>query len=307
MKESPKSWRVGEYIVCTNDAASVKLLNDKVHGPAISECITVLDSDREQAYLVLIFRVNEHLIRGQRVQKTIKFSEEQHAPSKASCLKLGTPNYYRSCEGIEKEVRDQMEGLLAVDTTSWILKKLSSELPTGITNLKAEFAMRYSCEPWLYCTSIYSDSESELSNLKQKFSRDVGTIIQAPDDFAIQLGVDFAINLNKSEDIELGTIWKSAYQNSTIETSIWEGSRPIDKIVHVYHGPVLYEDRSDVVNALEDFAKLGDWYRICFTKRKLFSSEMEYRFALSTLGSPRNDEFFLKISNSLRRFTIGTH
>ena len=304
MKGSLKSWRVGKHIVCVNDAASVKLLNNQVHGPAISECITVLDPDREQAYLVLIYRINDHLIRGPRIQKLIKFSKEKHAPSKACCLKLGTPTYYRSCEGIEKEVRDPMEGLLAVDATPLMSERLSFELPTGVTHLEVKFTMKSSSEPWLYCTSIYPDSELELLKLRQKFSRDASTIIRDLDDFAVQLGVDFAINLDKSEHIELDVISKLAYSKTSIETSLWEGSSPIDKIVHVYHGPVLYEDRLEVVEALEDFATLGDLYRLCFTKRTSFSPEIEYRFALSTLGSPRNHESFLKISDNLRKFTV---
>ena len=297
MKENLKSWHVGKYIVCVNDANSVKSLNDQVHGPSISEYITVHDPDREQTYLVLIHRINDHLIRGPRTQKLIKFSKEQHAPSKACCLKLGTPTYYRSCEGIEKEVRDPMEGLLAVDATPWMSERLSFELRTSVTNLEVKFTIKSSSEPWLYCTSIYPDSELGLRKLRKKFSRDVGTIIRDPDDFAVQLGIDFAINLDKSKHIKLDS-------NTSIKTSLLEGSSPIDKIVHVYHGPVFYEDQLDVVEALEDFAKFGDLYRLCFTKRKSFSPEKEYRFGLSTLGSPRNDEFFLKISDSLRRFTV---
>lgn len=304
MKENPKSWYVGNHIVCVNNGDSIESLKNQVEGLTISKSVTVLDPKQQQAYLVLIHRINKHLFGDQRIRKIIKFSEEKHAPSKACCLALGTPAYYRSYEGVEKGVQDSMEGLLEVDTTLLMREGFSSESPTGVTNLEAKFTMKSSSEPWLYCTSICPDDERGLRKLIQKSRREVSTIIRDPDDFAIQLGVDFAINLDKSKDIELGMIWKLGCQNSSIETSLWEGSRPIDKIVHVYHGPVLYEDQLEVAGALEDFAKLGDWERVCFTKRMPFSHEVEYRFALSTLGSPRSEQLFLKISDNLRSFIV---
>lgn len=304
MEEGSKSWYVGNHIVCVNNGNSIESLKDRVEGVTISESVTVLDPEQQRAYLVLIHRINNHLFGDQKIRKVVKFSEEQHVPSKACCLALGTPAYYRSYEGDEKGVQDPMEGLLEIDTTPLMRERFSSELPTGVTNLEAKFTMKSSSEPWLYCTSICPDNRQGLRKLIQESSREAFTIIRDPDNFAIQLGVDFAINLDKSKDIELGMIWKLAYQNSSIETSLWEGSRPIDKIVHVYHGPVFYKDQLKVADALENFAKLGDWDRVCFTKQPSFLHEVEYRFALSALGRPKNERFFLKISDNLRNFAV---
>ena len=307
MNKNPKAWCVGNRIVCVKDVVPTGLHNDQICEPPISKWVTVLDPNREQVCLILIRRVNDRSICGQRIQKLVKFTERRYAPSLASLIKLATPAHYRAYEGIEKGVCDPTEGRLAIDATPWMRGRLSSELASGAKiHLEAKVSMASPCEPWVYCTSICPDGEPELRRLRHEFSRkyDTVTTIQDLDAFAIQLGVDFAINLNKSEDIELGVIWEWAYRNSSITTSLWEGSHPIDKIVHVDHGPVLYEDQSGLAETLEDFANFCDWYKLCFTKPTSFSPQMEYRFALSTLGSPTKDQFYMKVSDNLMNLAV---
>ena len=277
----------------------------------ISQCLAVSDPVQEQAHLVLIHLVNSESISTQRVQTLVKFSQRKHAPPFASCLKFATPTYYRKYEGGEKGVRDEMEGLLKADMRPWIKSEFSSLYGGLGASIEATGTLSYSSEPWVYCTSIRPQSELELKKLERGFSSgreedieyDTITEIQDPNAFAIQLGIDFAIILDKSKNIveDARSIIASAYRNVT--RKVWKNSRPIDKVVHVYHGPVIYEDRTDVVNDKEFFSNTPNWPKFCFRKRTSFSEQMEYRFALSTFGKPREDVFFLKVSDELKCVT----
>ena len=193
-----------------------------------------------------------------------------------------------------------MEGLLKADIRSWV----KSEFPSlsGEFNITANLVQV--SEPWVYCTSIRPQSELELKKLKREFpSYDTITEIRDPNSFAIQLGVDFAIGLDKSKHTVEDTISKIVYANSSVSTSFWKNPRPMDKVVHVYHGPVIYEDRTDVVYDRKYFSNTQNWPKLCFRKRTSFLDQMEYRFALSTMGKPREDVIFLKVSDELRCLT----
>ena len=129
------------------------------------------------------------------------------------------------------------------------------------------------------------------------------TVIEDPEAFAIQLGIDFAISVQKSTHVELGPIEELAYRSGRYRVGLWEGEHPIDKIVRVYHGPVVYEDQSGVLGSAEDVVDFSMAPKGWFTKKTSFSGEREYRFALSTLGKPRTDPFRLGISDELRMLT----
>ena len=68
----------------------------------------------------------------------------------------------------------------------------------------------------------------------------------------------------------------------------------------MYHGPVAYEDQSGVLRSVEGAADSPMAPKGWFTKKKSFSGEREYRFAVSTVGKPREDTFKLRISDQLR-------
>ena len=71
----------------------------------------------------------------------------------------------------------------------------------------------------------------------------------------------------------------------------------------MYHGPVVYEDQSGVLRSVEDAAHPPLAPKGWFTKKKRFSGEREYRFAVSTVGKPREDTFKLRVSDELRMLT----
>ncbi|MCY4398846.1 MAG: hypothetical protein OXE96_05795 [Gemmatimonadetes bacterium] len=127
--------------------------------------------------------------------------------------------------------------------------------------------------------------------------------IGCPDSFAVQLGIDFAFAVQKSAHVELGPIEELAYRKSSYRASSWSGEHHIDKVIRVYHGPVVYEDQSGVLGSVEDVVDSSMVPKGWFTKKKRFSGEREYRFAVSTLGKPRKDTFELRISDDLRMLT----
>ncbi len=127
------------------------------------------------------------------------------------------------------------------------------------------------------------------------------TTIKDPDSFAVQLGIDFAISVRKSIHVEIGPIEKLAYAQSSYTVGLWEGKHHLDKVIRVYHGPVVYEDQSGVLGFVEDAVDSSMVPTGWFTKKTKFSGEREYRFAVSTLGKPRTDTFKLRISDKLRR------
>ena len=300
-----------ELIISELSEDKLKDLNRRlglwVSGAPTSQYFFVSDIEQKQAHLVLIHLVNTGVISAPKAQTLVKFSQRQYAPPFTSCLKLATPTRYREYEGDEQGVRDEMDGLLNADVTPWMCKSL------GISgaNFKSTAKLCHEPEPWVYCTSISPQSEPELKKLQRGFSSrlegdieyDTITEIRDPNVFAIRLGVDFAINLNKSKHIVEDAISEMVYAKINVTTNFGKNSRPIDKMIHVYHGPVIYEDKTDVLYDSKYFSNTPNWPKYCFRKRTSFSDHMEYRFALSSLGKPREDVFFLEVSDELRCLT----
>ena len=137
------------------------------------------------------------------------------------------------------------------------------------------------------------------------YKYNTATEIQNPDAFAMQLGIDFALSVDKEKDIKLGFLekLKLIYLNSSNTVNLWESPRNIDKIVNVYHGPVQYEDQSGTIERQTDFFDPHGAQRAWFTKRTKPSDQKEYRFAVSTLGTPTNMIFCLAVSDEIRKLT----
>lgn len=197
-------------------------------------------------------------------------------------------------------------GLLATDIASWVNKFLLPKITGDYSkSVKASATLRAPQEPWIFCTSIYPNNELKFRKLRHSLSTtyDAVTEILGPDAFAVQVGVDFAINLNKAEHVTLNLVEELSYVRSSITTSLLKDSYKIEKIVHVYHGPVLYMDQSVAVESSEDFSSLPDRYKVCFTKPIPYPHQMEYRFAISTFGKPKLGEFNLRITDGLKKLT----
>ena len=82
--------------------------------------------------------------------------------------------------------------------------------------------MHPECNPWVYCTSHMS-SQSELRNLRAKFRNeyDYDTSVEIKDAyaFAIRLGIDFALQINKRKCLKLNVLDRFIYPNATYITA----------------------------------------------------------------------------------------
>ena len=317
-RERSEAWQIGEQLViCRHDASTVEQLNEVVREfdrlpntgsislfpPKIEECVSVFDSEREELCLILIRRLDCRPILSPRVQAIVKFSKRCYAPFQSKKIQLATPEYYRTDDGLDPGVGDPQDSVLEKDLTPWAINQVGG----GGSSVKANASFSSSKEPYIYCTSIKPQSDREMKDMKNKvfgkYKYDATTEIQNPDAFAMQLGIDFALSVDKEKDVKLGGLEKLIYLKSSYTVSLWKGSRNIDKIVNVYHGPVHYEDQSGVVKTQKDFFDLHGAQRAWFTKRTKFSDQKEYRFAVSTLGTPANMIFRLAVSDEIRKLT----
>ena len=286
-------WRHGDWVFVRIATGEVDRLI-KVFNVVLREC-----------YLVFIHRVNCGSA-ARRVDKLVKLSPRRFAPHRARELRLATPAYYRKSENPDSEPTDPHDGCLTKDATPWARQVALRTAGAFISDPSASVTFSSSPdEPWVYCTSIAPANDTGTERLRARFPRyDAITSIQDPESFAMQLGIDFAIAVDKSKHVELSPADERGYRQSRYAVGLWEGEHQVDKYVDVYHGPVTYEDQSGVVESTEDFVDFSMVPRGWFTKKTRFSDEQEYRFAVSTtLGRPRTDTFKLAISDELRVLT----
>jgi len=315
-------WRKGDWVFARLGAGEVDRLNEEVirihqevgdriginrlEPPSlISQQILVFNVVLRECYMVFIHRVNCGSPAHPRVGSLVKLSHSRYAPHLARELRLATPAYYRRSESPDSEPMDPHDGCLTKDATPWARQELPRTAGSVIPDLGASLTFSSSPdEPWVYCTSISPASNREATDLRAQFPKyGALTVIKDPASFAVRLGIDFAINLDRSKHVELDPIDEWAYQQSRYTVGLWEGEHQLDKFVRVYHGPVVYEDQSGFVESTDDFVDFSMVPRGWFTKKTRFSSEREYRFAVSTLGRPRTETFKLSISDELRMLT----
>jgi len=313
--------RQGDCIVYRYDALEVKRLNQqiaeinqdlsarmgigisRIQQPPISELISVFNAVLEECYLIFIHRFNRSAVEATQVRELVKLSERRFAPTCARKLRLATPAHYRKGEGSDSHPADPHDGLLTKDATPWMRQALAPKAGT-IQSLSATLTFSAPGEPWVYCTSMSPPRGREAEDLRARFPQyDTTTVVKDSEAFAIQLGIDFAISVRKPAHVELGPIEEFAYRSGRYRVGLWAGEHAIDKIIRVYHGPVVYEDQSGVLGSAEDVVDFSMVPKGWFTKKTRFSGEREYRFAVSTLGKPRKDTFKLGISDELRMLT----
>ena len=305
--ERPDGRRAGS-IVHRLDSTKVNKFNQGLAAtglalPRISDMIVVLNVVLEECYLVLLHHVHGHSTAASRAVELVKLSERETVPNRARELWLRTPAYYRAIESPDTKPTDPHDGVLTMDATPWMRRAVALKVGS-VESLNATMTFSAPQEPWVYCTSISPTSGAEATELRAVFPRyDAMTAIGCPDSFAVQLGIDFAFAVQKSTHVELGPIEEQAYRQSSYRASSWRGEHHIDKVIRVYHGPVVYEDQSGVLRSVDDAIDSPMAPQGWFTKKKRFSREREYRFAVSTVGRPRGDTFKLRISDELRMLT----
>ena len=275
--------------------------SDALPSPEVTDMVSVHDIDTQSFHSILVHRLDYRPQPAAAVGNVVVFSEPAYAARRTEKLQLATPAYYRNQEDLKPGIRDRHDGTLTKDATRWA----SSIMGGNVSAAHLSFVS--SREPWVYCASYYR-TDSELRRLRSDFRAEYGysaaTRIDDPDAFAVWLGVNFALALDKTADVSLGPIDEIGYARSSYTTGLWDGSRPIDTFVRVYHGPVHYDDVSGRVDRQEHWSDPYAGPRAWFTKKNSFKNQSEYRFAVSTLGDPVAPKHYIAVSPELRELTF---
>ncbi len=215
----------------------------------------------------------------------VKFSKSKYAIARAKKLKLATANYYRNYEGTEPGIRDEMEAR-QIAKLSTVLNGRRSAVPFSRVVSPAGEATYGTDSTWLFCTAIRPAWDTDLRRLQQQFSAESATVISNPLRFATQLGKRFAGNLPRTRLSNMDGLRLSCYRK-----------HQIDNVVQVFHGPVLYTDDQELAFSQPSHLR---GIASCFSKGRSFDWQREYRFVVSTVGEPAEDELLLPISERMR-------
>ena len=273
--------------------------------PKITDGFYVSDIERKQCHRIYVHRVDYRPGSSPNARRVVRFSKRCHAPCRAKKLRLVTSSYYRDQESLPPGIADPDESTLKKNLTPW----MRNRIPYG--SIKAEAVFSPSREPWVYCAShlsSYRASQNLKANFSGEYDYDAATEINDVDIFAKWLGIDFALQIDKDKHLKLEVLDRIAYRANSYSTDLWqtEGVQNIDTLVYVYHGPVQYEDESGVIATDDDLADIHGTVRACFTKRTEFADQSEYRFAVLMPGTPRDEVFWLDVSEELRQLTSPT-
>ena len=312
------SARSNQLVIVPVSAASLKYLNDEIEQAMlsitnskdgasqvskISDCFNVFDIEREHCHLIFVHRVDYRPEIRSSIGKVVKFSKRCYAPCRAKKLRIATPAYYRDEESLPPGIGDRYDSTLKKDASPCMRHRFSNN------SIDAEVTFSSSSDSWVYCTShipthfVYRDLKTKFSD---EYGYDATTKIKDVDAFAMWLGIDFALQTDKRNHLKLSAFDMETYMKSSYSTDLWQQNGPqnIVTFVHVYHGPVHYEDESGVVATDEDMVDIHGSVRAWFTKRTEFADQSEYRFVFTTLGTPRNKIHKILVSEELRKLTL---
>ncbi|MCY4143248.1 MAG: hypothetical protein OXG08_06115 [Gammaproteobacteria bacterium] len=294
--------KVNEQIAAINQLTKATR-SDVIPAPDISSILEVFNLLNKSYHVIFVHEIDYRTPKTPVVDKVAVFSKPPYAPFASDNLQLATPAHYRREEALNPGIGDPYDGTLTRDASEWA---------TSIVNgpVRARISFASSGEPWVYCASHFRTRE-ELHRLWNHFQRDhdysEATQIHDPNSFAAWLAIDFAITLDKSTDVILSDQDIHIYDRTSYNTSLWEGTHHIDSLVHVYHGPVRYEDTTGRVDTQDQFFDPLAGPRAWFTKKCSFHTQSEYRFAIATIGVPAGPKTWIKMSPELRRITSKLH
>ena len=297
--------------------ADVKLLNEMIEQatsklkpsqiyatPAskITEWFCVFDIEQTKCHIIYVHYV-DYRPRQTNIREVVRFSKACHSPCRAEKLRLTTPSYYWDQENLRSGIADPDENTLRKDTTP-LIRDLA-RIPYG-SSFQSKTVLSSSIEPWLYCTShfpLLSMYRKLKTRFSDKYDYDAATEIKDVNDFAMWLGIEYALQIDKGNGPKLDGLNPWAINFSPDLKQLRDLEKNIDAVVHVYHGPVHYEDESGVIATDDDWVDIHGAVRACFTKRTEFADQSEYRFAVSTLGMPNDKVLWLDVSEELRGLT----
>ena len=153
-------------------------------------------------------------------------------------------------------------------------------------------SVRYQMDgSWLYCTAFRPGSRSERALMQSRFDGDCMTALGEPSEFARELGSAFA-QLSPGPKVSLGE-WFHQLQYEMLRSQT-----PLNRIVYVNHGPVMYTD--DAESVIEAVPLLYRSAVVPFVKGIDYADQREYRFSVSTIGTPIENLQTVPITTNLR-------
>ena len=265
-------------------------------GPG-GKIFNLLDNERQERFLLVIRRVNGAWPSGRGCRQIVRFSKREHSPRLSDEIWVRTLALYRKGEDLEEGQYDSMEGRVKLDAAPFFARRLSEAgivVPVGSLSGEIEYAT--TPDPWVYCTAFCPSNERVAYRLGKRISSDNNTITNILDvnAFALELGVAFAIALDES-------IHTKAASGVSLIQKVSLADSGFQRVVHVNHGPVAYEDISGTLDTGREPFDLSS--RAGFIKPKSFSYQSEYRFALRTIGEPSVRTLRIPVSDELRELT----
>ena len=243
-------------------------------------------------HLVQVFHVDHSpsIARGGIPAKLLKYSDnEAHAPYRADCLKLATLGHYRDLHRDLEGTRDRMEGKSRIASTmeEFCRRHGVSSVPAGAHHVKTKTTYGAEDTSLIYCTTKTNLGASRPAQwMFASYIRDVPK-------FALLLGTEFA---RQCDDGRL-----AAVTGLDCLVSYAVQASGLDSIVHVHHGPVVYDDQAGEI-LFTRYPGHARGLAAHFFKRTTFENQREYRFVVTAQGRrPVADEFYLKIAPDLRR------
>ena len=238
-------------------------------------------------------------------QGIVKFSPRSFSPATYDSVRLGTAQYYREYEGEGFGIQDQDEAVYKESLQSYfgkynpeavpMLGPWSATFTVGQRTLTCEIAVSGAVtyqmnDSWLYCTARQPQSRSERALMQSQFDGDGMTALGKPSEFARELGSAFA-QLSPGPKVSRDEFHQLQHNTLLSQT-------PIKRIVYVNHGPVIYTD--DAESLIEAVPQLYRASAVPFVKSINYADQREYRFAVSTIGTPTEELQKVRITTKLR-------
>ena len=117
------------------------------------------------------------------------------------------------------------------------------------------------------------------------------TALGEPSSFARELGSAFA-QISPTPRVSLDEwFWR-------VQHDMLHSQTPFEQIAHVYHGPVVYTDHAE--SLIEAVPLQFRAAAVPFVKRSDYTTQREYRFAVTTIGTPTENRLAVPITTQLR-------
>ncbi|WP_419933248.1 hypothetical protein [Candidatus Poriferisodalis sp.] len=227
----------------------------------------------------------------------VKYSARRHSAIDAECIKLGTAQYYRDYPGDATGIRDPDEARYVESLRSSLAEWNPDALDNGWLRHVIDGSVAYQGDgSWFFCASTCPRTQRERAALENEFEADCMTDLGHPAGFAQELASAFA-QMAPAPPAALGE-WLHRLQEHALRTQT-----NFERVVHVCHGPVVYTN--DHERHIKHLPVQHRASAFAFVKHPRFARQREYRFTVSTIGKPAQDELLVRNTQPLKdRSTI---